>query len=443
MRLTERAHLLLGMAAAGMLLALAAGTPVPAMVAAALVALVAGARGESVPVDVERRVPAKVTAGEAFDADLSIRASDPERVSVREGAIVGDHVVESAHTSAPGVATTRVRPRQAGALAFTRVDLEARDKHDLARTSWTLPLPDTVRVGASATMLGIGRRIGRRAKVTKRPKRTAAAEREPEVDRLREHRPEDLLRDIDWKASARRTTLVSREWVKVPHSTVTILLDAGASMREGAVAPKMRTAIDAAVMTLAAATSAGLPTALVAWSEDGLEATARPGTTRASVQSALESLARLPPAPRRPRVAGIRVETSRLDGHERAFLHAAGHGASGGAAPIDVALAQVARTQRQPGWVVCIVDAEERPGLAALLLRRLQARGHRVTIVSPKNGPHHYRLSGTTPEDHTRLAEWLRERAIVQAECRRRRGQFISLGPNVAASDITEVMTFA
>ena len=441
MRRTDRARLLTGFAIAGFLLALAAGTPVPAMVAALLAAIVAGARAQSEAVTIGRALPDEVTAHEPFEAILHWSARDPARIAAFESRIVGDHTVESVIPGA-GSTTTRVHPNQAGAIAFTGVDLEARDRHDLVRAEWTLPLPATLRVGPAASMVALGRRVGRRAKVARRSRRTLAAEREPEVDRLREHRPGDLLRDIDWKASARRTALVSREWIRAPHSTVTILLDAGSTMREGALVPKMRTAVDAAIATLAAAMSAGLPIGLVAWSEDGIETTARPGTTRASMQAALESLSRISPTPRRPSVAGVPINAPHVDEHERAFLRAADHHGRGGA-PIELALAYVMRTQRQPGWIVCIVDAEERPGLVALLVRRLQARGHRVTIIAPKNGAHHLRLHDAAPSDHARLARWLHERAVARAECRRRKAQFLPLAPNVSALEVSEVMTFA
>ena len=51
-----------------------------------------------------------------------------------------------------------------------------------------------------------------------------------EFDRLREYRREDEYRSIDWKATARRQQLVSREYVVERNQNILILLDCGRSM---------------------------------------------------------------------------------------------------------------------------------------------------------------------------------------------------------------------
>src|SRR5262249_1478096 len=51
-----------------------------------------------------------------------------------------------------------------------------------------------------------------------------------EFDRLREYRREDEFRHIDWKATARQQTLVSREYVVERNQNILIVIDAGRSM---------------------------------------------------------------------------------------------------------------------------------------------------------------------------------------------------------------------
>ncbi len=51
-----------------------------------------------------------------------------------------------------------------------------------------------------------------------------------EFDRLREYRREDEYRAIDWKATARHTTLISREYVVERNQNVVLVLDCGRSM---------------------------------------------------------------------------------------------------------------------------------------------------------------------------------------------------------------------
>jgi len=51
-----------------------------------------------------------------------------------------------------------------------------------------------------------------------------------EFDRLREYRREDEYRSIDWKATARHNTLISREYVVEKNQNVLFVLDSGRSM---------------------------------------------------------------------------------------------------------------------------------------------------------------------------------------------------------------------
>ncbi|MBN2489878.1 MAG: DUF58 domain-containing protein [Planctomycetes bacterium] len=52
-----------------------------------------------------------------------------------------------------------------------------------------------------------------------------------EFDRLREYRREDEVRHVDWKATAKRDRLISREYTVERNQNLVFLLDAGGSMR--------------------------------------------------------------------------------------------------------------------------------------------------------------------------------------------------------------------
>lgn len=53
---------------------------------------------------------------------------------------------------------------------------------------------------------------------------------ESEVDGLRDHRPEDVMRSIDWKATARRNQLTVRQYRDAEHQRVVFALEAGRGM---------------------------------------------------------------------------------------------------------------------------------------------------------------------------------------------------------------------
>ena len=125
----------------------------------------------------------------------------------------------------------RLRPTQRGDQRFGRADLLLRERGDLWRRRLAAGVPQPVRVVpnfqavaryallALADQLGqIGIRVGRQ--------RGEGLE----FQELREYRSGDSLRRVDWKATARRQRLISRQYQEERNQQIVCLIDCGRRM---------------------------------------------------------------------------------------------------------------------------------------------------------------------------------------------------------------------
>jgi uncharacterized protein (DUF58 family) len=116
-----------------------------------------------------------------------------------------------------------------------------------------------------------------------------------EVDALRAYRPGDDVRQVDWKASARRGELVSREYTPEKNQVVLLLLDCGRQMvvREGA-RTRLDLAIDAALRLARASLDKGDAVGLVAFGTQ-VHAFVPPQKGRAHLKRLLDACVPLQP----------------------------------------------------------------------------------------------------------------------------------------------------
>jgi uncharacterized protein (DUF58 family) len=134
-----------------------------------------------------------------------------------------------------------------------------------------------------------------------------------ELERLREYVPDDELRRINWKATARRGVAISNEYETERSQNVLVLLDAGRLM--GAVADgltKLDHALNAGLLLTYAAGRRGDRVALLAYT-DQVRAYLPPRRGRRAFLSILETLYRL------------QSELVESD-HARAFTYLSGRG---------------------------------------------------------------------------------------------------------------------
>jgi uncharacterized protein (DUF58 family) len=134
-----------------------------------------------------------------------------------------------------------------------------------------------------------------------------------ELERLREYVPDDELRRVNWKATARRGIAISNEYETERSQNVVVLLDSGRLMR--AVADgltKLDHALNAGLLLTYAAGRRGDRVSLLAYA-DRVKAYLPPGRGKRTFLSILETLYRLEP------------ESTESD-HARAFSYLQGRG---------------------------------------------------------------------------------------------------------------------
>jgi uncharacterized protein (DUF58 family) len=116
-----------------------------------------------------------------------------------------------------------------------------------------------------------------------------------EFDSLRDYVPGDDVRSIDWRATARRTTVVLRTWRPERDRQVAIVIDSG-RMSAGRVgdAPRLDHAMDAALLLAALATRAGDRVSLLA-SDSSVRADVRRAAPEDVLPSFVNALATVEP----------------------------------------------------------------------------------------------------------------------------------------------------
>ncbi len=153
----------------------------------------------------------------------------------------------------PGVSAEvgyRVRPVRRGAARFRVVHGRLRCGADLLRRQFTLPAPSDGRV--YPRFLGVDRydllaRIDRREEVRRVPRLVRG--QGTDIESLRPYAAGDDLRHVDWKMSAKRGALISRNFQVERGQQLAILIDSGRFMGEPiGDRPRFEHALDAAVM---------------------------------------------------------------------------------------------------------------------------------------------------------------------------------------------------
>lgn len=162
---------------------------------------------------------------------------------------------------------TELRPARRGAFPLDEVVVRTVGPLGLAWRQASRSLPAVVRVlPAYRSRDEVHRRIRSRRvlEAGARASRTAGAG--TEFDQLREHRPDDEFRRIDWPATVRLQRPIVRQYRAERNQSVVVLLDNGRVMA-GTVdgVPRVEHAMDAALSITHAATDLGDRVALVAF----------------------------------------------------------------------------------------------------------------------------------------------------------------------------------
>lgn len=191
------------------------------------------------PIEAERRVPASLPLGVATPVTVRLTNPGPHPLELE----LFDHHPETADPEglprritvpARGWAETgyRLRPRSRGDRTFGPVGLLVRSPGDLWRRPMEAGSGQAVRVipdfqaVSRYALLALSNPLGRIGVKVGRRRGEGS-----EFQQLRDYRPGDSLRRIDWKATSRRQQLISREYAEERNQQVVCVIDCGRRMR--------------------------------------------------------------------------------------------------------------------------------------------------------------------------------------------------------------------
>ena len=248
----------------------------------------------------ERDVEEKLNYGEENTVKIRVRngTTRPLRLELRDSPpldVPGDHPDSPFDfTIAPNArhaAVYHLTPRQRGDFPFGDLYLRVHGRFGLTRSMNRIPAAQNVKVYPSlarAAEFSLMAKRGRLQQAGIRAARLQGAGRE--FESLRDYEPDDEMRRIDWKASARRGRLISRQYEVERSQTVFLMLDIGRAMlAEVDGVPKLDYAIQAALLLAYVATQTEDRIGLVIFS-DTVKTYLPPKKGRAQVYAILEAL---------------------------------------------------------------------------------------------------------------------------------------------------------
>ncbi len=254
--------------------------------------------------------PDALTVEREVDDKLSLGAANPVRVRVRNHTATAWRVelrdsppeaipsdlpaAPFAFTVAPQtrhVIVYHLTPRARGDYAFGDVYVRLRGRLGLVRRQMQISVPTRVKVYpnlADTAKFSLMARKGRLQQVGIRAARLMGAGRE--FESLRDYQPDDELRRVDWKATARQGRLVARQYEVEKSQNVILALDVGRTMlAEIDGVEKLDYAINAALLLAYVAELAEDKVGLLLFA-DTVQAYLPPKRGRAQVYAILEAL---------------------------------------------------------------------------------------------------------------------------------------------------------
>lgn len=124
------------------------------------------------------------------------------------------------------------RPLERGVLAFPATELRVGSALGLLRATWTVDNPSSLRVYPdfskimTYTLLATARHINVLG-IRRKPRRGDGSD----FHQMRPYRAGDTMRQINWKATSRRGSLISQEYQEERDQQIIIMVDSGRRMR--------------------------------------------------------------------------------------------------------------------------------------------------------------------------------------------------------------------
>ncbi|MBX3183287.1 MAG: DUF58 domain-containing protein [Polyangiaceae bacterium] len=205
--------------------------------AIALIALVDAALAWRPLVSVTRELHPVFSLGRANPVTLTLRSRAKRRLQVN----VTDDLFEQASSedlplsvSIPAggrvQASYHVRPLRRGAHALGAHHVRYGSPLGLWQRQLDLPAESPVRVYPDLEAMRMYDLMARQARELELVRATRLRGNESEFERLREYTRDDDYRSVDWKATARRQSLICREYQLESNQSLVFMLDAGRSM---------------------------------------------------------------------------------------------------------------------------------------------------------------------------------------------------------------------
>ena len=219
---------------------------------------------------VERRCAPLFSVGVANPVELVVRAPRGVPLVVRDDPPPAMLASARLHSLAgPGRAWYTLTPRARGDARFGRVHVRSRGPWGLGHRDIVSATPATVRVDADISAVRVYEALARRGQLQELGVRTHHRRGEgTEFERVREAVPDDPLRYINWRATARTGRLMTTELSPERDQPVIACIDHGRLMGVGAGAlTKLDHAINAALLLLHVALRTGDRAGLVAFAD--------------------------------------------------------------------------------------------------------------------------------------------------------------------------------
>lgn len=247
--------------------------------------------------DVERSLPEVLSVGASNPVTLQIRNRSIHRLNVTAHDDPGEQcTIEGLPQSVwieagkAGLLHYTIRPGQRGMARFEAVHIMYPSRfrlwlrRDVRPLRADVPVYPDIRAVHRYELLA---RQNRLAEIGLRSVRMPGQGRE--FERLREYRCGDELRQIDWKATARQQTLISREFTVERNQNIVIMLDCGRFMRnQHAGISCLDVALNSAILLSYIALGQGDNVSLLAFSSR-VERYVRPVRGKAGIQAILHS----------------------------------------------------------------------------------------------------------------------------------------------------------
>lgn len=268
-----------------------------AVIAAALVVIDARTAPGPDRVSVERAADRLFSVGAANRVSLTVRAPRDATLMLRDDSPPAMTASERLLTARGSeVAAYTLTPHARGDAVFGRVHVRSLGRWGLGTRDFTSATPQTVRVDADISAVRVYEALARRGQLEELGMRTLRRRGDgTEFERVREAVPDDPLRFINWRATARTGRLMTTELSPERDQPVIACLDHGRLMGVGAgPLTKFDHAVNAALLLLHVALRTGDRAGLVAFA-DHVTATVEPRGGASQLRRVLDAIGPLSP----------------------------------------------------------------------------------------------------------------------------------------------------